>query len=262
MNEFPLQHVQKATLIARPQHLKGGAMHRQVFRNTLLQHLHPATIERLELQPVQLKLRQNLEVPGKAIRHIFFVEEGIGSMTTIFRDGFEVEVGMFGYESAVGISSLMGTKHSLNRVFMQLAGHGFSTSCKTAKEEFERHGDFHDLALRYVQAQLTQANQSAACNVHHSHEQRLARWILICSDRAKEDVLRLSQEFLADMLGSARPTVTITARKLKTKGLIIYTRGVIHILDREGLKKESCECYQVVKSHLDNFAEFDTGFAG
>lgn len=236
-------------------------MQKKTFRNTLLQHLDSATIERLQLHPVTLDLRQNLEVPGESIRHIFFVEEGIGSMTTIFRDGFEVEVGMFGYESAVGISALMGTKHSLNRVFMQLGGRGYSSTLKVAKQEFDRNGDFHFLALRYVQAQLTQATQSAACNVHHSHEQRLSRWILICSDRARQDTLKLSQEFLADMLGSARPTVTITARNLKAKGLITYSRGTIDILDREGLEKEACECYQVVKSHLDNFAEFDTGFA-
>ena len=97
-------------------------MPEQKFRNTLLQHLSPQTIERLLLRPVRLEIRRNLEEPGEPIRNIFFVEEGIGSMTTIFQDGFEVEVGMFGYESAVGISALMGTKHSLNRVFMQLAG--------------------------------------------------------------------------------------------------------------------------------------------
>lgn len=182
-------------------------------------------------------------------------------MTTIFRDGFEVEVSMFGYESAIGISALMGTKHSLNRVIMQLGGYGYASPIKAASEEFAQHGEFHRLALRYVQAQLTQATQSAACNAHHNHEQRFARWILICSDRAKEDVLALSQEFLADMLGSARPTVTATARVLKDKGLITYSRGTLRILDRKGLEKEACECYQVVKSHLETFADFDTGFA-
>ncbi|MGI4831749.1 MAG: Crp/Fnr family transcriptional regulator [Janthinobacterium lividum] len=236
-------------------------MPEQTFRNTLLQNLSPETIKRLKLRPVQLALRQDLEVPGQDIQHIFFVEEGIGSMTTIFRDGFEVEVSMFGYESAVGISALMGTKHSLNRVFMQLAGHGFASPLGAASEEFGRHGEFHHLALRYVQAQLTQATQSAACNAHHDHEQRFARWILICSDRAKQDVMALSQEFLADMLGSARPTVTTTARILKDKGLITYSRGTLRILDRKGLEKQACECYQVIKSHLENFADFDTGFA-
>lgn len=235
-------------------------MQKQEFRNTILQHLEPETVQRLQLRSVQLKLEQDIESPGKSIRNLVFVEEGIGSMTAVFKDGFEVEIGMFGYESAIGVSALMGTKQSLNRVFMQLAGHGYSSSLAAATEEFSRHGDFHDLALRYVQAQLTQATQSTACNVHHNHEQRLARWILICSDRAKKDVLKLSQEFLAGMLGSARPTVTITARKLKSLGLITYSRGTIHILDRDGLEKQACECYRLVKRHLDTFAEFDTGF--
>ena len=236
-------------------------MPQEIFNNTLLQHLSSETIQRLRLRRVNLALRQDLEVPKQEIHHIFFVEEGIGSMTTIFRDGFEVEVSMFGYESAIGISALMGTKHSLNRVFMQLAGYGFSSPLSAAKDEFARHGEFHRLALRYVQAQLTQATQSAACNAHHNHEQRFARWILICSDRAKQDVLALSQEFLADMLGSARPTVTATAQILKSQGLITYSRGTLRILDRKGLEEQACECYQVVKSHLENFAEFDTGFA-
>ncbi len=231
------------------------------FNNTLLQHLSSPTIERLQLRRVPLALRQDLEVPGQQIKHVFFVEQGIGSMTTIFRDGFEVEVSMFGYESAIGISALMGTKHSLNRVFMQLGGYGFASPLHAATKEFARHEEFHRLALRYVQAQLTQATQSAACNAHHNHEQRFARWILICSDRAKQDVMALSQEFLADMLGSARPTVTTTARTLKEKGLITYSRGTLHILDRDGLEKQACECYQVVKKHLQNFADFDTGFA-
>ena len=236
-------------------------MSEQTFTNTLLKHLDHETIERLKLRRVQLALRQDLEIPGQQIRHIFFVEQGIGSMTTVFKDGFEVEVSMFGYESAVGISALMGTKHSLNRVFMQLAGYGFASPLSASLKEFARHGEFHRLALRYVQAQLTQATQSAACNVHHNHEQRFARWILICSDRAKQDVLALSQEFLADMLGSARPTVTATARILKSQGLISYSRGTLRILNRERLEKQACECYQVVKDHLENFAAFDTGFA-
>ena len=236
-------------------------MSQEAFTNTLLRHLSTEAIRRLKLRRVELALRQDLEVPGQQIKNVFFVEQGIGSMTTIFQDGFEVEVSMFGYESAVGISALMGTKHSLNRVFMQLGGYGFASPVKAAHEEFLRHGEFHRLALRYVQAQLTQATQSAACNVHHSHEQRFARWILICSDRAKQDTLALSQEFLADMLGSARPTVTATAKILKNKGLITYSRGTLRILDRGGLERQACECYQVVKNHLETFADFDTGFA-
>jgi CRP-like cAMP-binding protein len=128
-----------------------------------------------------------------------------------------------------------------------------------ARREFNLGGQFNSLALRYVQAQLVQAIQSAGCNASHSFEQRLARWLLICADRAHSDTFKMSHEFLADMLGSTRSTVSLTAGQLKQEKLIEYTRGVIHILDRRGLEKRSCECYHVIRDHLDNYAEFDSG---
>jgi CRP-like cAMP-binding protein len=231
------------------------------YTNTVLQHLDDDILERLQLKPVTLDLGQNLEVPGETLTKVFFVEEGIGSMTAVFKNGAQVEVGMFGYESVVGVSGLMGTKKALNHTFMQLGGRGFSSPMAAAKAEFKLNGKFHDIALRYVQAQLTQATQSAACNATHNHTQRLARWLLICADRAKKDTLALSQEYLAEMLGSQRTTVTLAAGVLKSRGLIEYRRGSIHILDAKALEKEACECYLVVKEHLANFAEFDTGFA-
>lgn len=231
------------------------------YKNTLLQHLDSDVIDRLKIRPIRLEMRQALETPGKEIKHLYFVEEGIGSMTAIFKDGSQVEVGMFGYESAVGVSALMGTKRSLNSIYMQLAGHGYTCGVADAIVEFKRGEKFHFLALRYVQAQLTQAMQSAACNATHSHEQRLARWLLICADRAQQNTLAISQEFLSMMLGSTRTTVTLTAGILRDMGLIEYRRGSIHIADQEGLEARACECYCVVKEHLSNFAEFDTGFA-
>ena len=147
----------------------------EAFKNTILQHLAPETVGRLKLRKVQLPLLHNLEVPGEPIDNLFFIEEGIGSMTTCFADGSQVETSMFGYESAVGVSALMGTKHSLNAVFMQLAGYGYAAPVKAARAEFERNGDFQRLTLRYVQAQLTLSTQNAACNAMHSHEQRLQR---------------------------------------------------------------------------------------
>lgn len=236
-------------------------MHVAPYVNTVLCHLDPEVIERLHLQPVSLPLRHNLQTPGSVIDHIYFVEAGIGSMTTVFEDGAQVEVGMFGYESVMGVSALMGAKKSLNHIFMQLGGHGYSSPLAAAKAEFKRNERFHDLALRYVQAQLTQTAQSAACNATHDHAQRLARWLLICADRANTNDLALSQEFLAEMLGSRRTTVTLAAGILKDKGLIDYRRGSIHILDVPGLTAQACECYLVVKEHLENFADFDTGFA-
>jgi CRP-like cAMP-binding protein len=217
-------------------------------------------IGRLSLRPVTFELRHDIEFPGRSIDHLFFVEEGMASMTTTFDDGSQVEVGMFGYESVIGVSALMGTKGSLNRIYTQIEGFGFSCTVETARQEFRRGGAFQALMLRYVQAQLVQAAQSAGCNAKHNMEQRLARWLLLCTDRAHSDTLKLSQEFLADMLGSTRTTVSIAAGSLKEEGLIDYSRGVIRIIDPKRLEQKACECYQVLKDYLGNYAEFDTDF--
>jgi CRP-like cAMP-binding protein len=230
------------------------------FKNTLLKNLDADIIGRLSLRPVTFELRHDIEFPGRSIDHLFFVEEGMASMTTTFDDGSQVEVGMFGYESVIGVSALMGTKESLNRVYTQIEGNGFCCTVETARKEFGRGGAFHALMLRYVQAQLVQASQSAGCNAKHNMEQRLARWLLLCTDRAHSDTLKLSQEFLADMLGSTRPTVSIAAGSLKEEGLIDYNRGVIRIIDRKRLEQKACECYQILKDYLGNYAEFDTDF--
>jgi CRP-like cAMP-binding protein len=231
------------------------------FTNTVLKALETDVIERLHLHPVALKLEHELEVPEKPIHYIYFLEEGMASMTTTFHDGSQVEVGMFGYESVAGVSALMGTKRSLNRVYMQIAGHGYSSPLEVARKEFKLGGRFQTLCLRYVQAQLVQAMQSAGCNAKHDIEQRLARWLLICADRAHTDTFKMSQEFLAHMLGSSRPTVTIAAAGLKRRKLIRYTRGEIQIMDVKGLEQRACECYRVIKDHLDNYADFDGGIA-
>jgi CRP-like cAMP-binding protein len=228
------------------------------FKNTLLKALDGDIIERLHLHPVKFELKHEIENPGDPIDHLYFLEEGMASMTTTFKDGSQVEVGMFGYESVIGVSALMGTKESLNRIYTQIAGHGYTCRVEDARREFRLGGYFQSLALRYVQAQLVQAMQSAGCNAKHNFEQRLARWLLICADRANIDTFKISHEFLADMLGVRRPTVSTTAGILKQKGLIEYTRGEIRILDVTGLTKISCECYPIIKDYLDNYAEFDT----
>ena len=228
------------------------------FKNTLLKALDADIIERLRLQPVRFELKHEIEKPGTPIDRLYFLEEGMASMTTTFKDGSQVEVGMFGYESVIGVSALMGTKQSLNRVYTQIAGHGYSCQVEDARREFRLGGAFQFLALRYVQAQLVQAIQSAGCNAKHNFEQRLARWLLICADRAHIDTFKISHEFLADMLGGRRPTISTTAGILKRKGLIEYTRGEIRILDVPGLTKASCECYPIIKSYLDNYTKFDT----
>jgi len=228
------------------------------FKNTLLKALDGEIIERLRLQPVKFELKHEIENPGDLIENLYFLEEGMASMTTTFKDGSQVEVGMLGYESVIGVSALMGTKKSLNRVYTQIAGHGYACHVEDAKREFRLVGDFQSLVLRYVQAQLVQAMQSAGCNAKHNFEQRLARWLLLCADRANIDTFKISHEFLADMLGGRRPTISTTARILMRKGLIEYTRGEIRILDVPGLTKTACECYQIIKDYLDNYTKLDT----
>lgn len=228
------------------------------FKNTLLKALDEDIIERLRLQPVKFELKHEIENPGDPIDRVYFLEEGMASMTTTFKDGSQVEVGMFGHESVIGVSALMGTKKSLNRVYTQVAGRGFACHVEDAKKEFRLGGKFQFLALRYVQAQLVQAMQSAGCNAKHNFEQRLARWLLICADRADINTFKISHEFLADMLGGRRPTISTAAALLKRKGLIEYARGEIRILDIPGLTKASCECYLIIKDYLDNYTKFDT----
>ena len=229
------------------------------FKNTLLRRFSVQLIERLQLKLVRFEVGQEIEDTGTRIANLYFLEEGMASMTTTFSNGHQVEVGMFGFESVIGVSALMGTKQSLNRVYTQIAGWGYGCKLETAQEEFNTSAQFQRLTLRYVQAQLVQAAQSAACNATHNFEQRLARWLLITADRANTDRFKMSQEFLGHMLGGTRPTVTVAAGYLRKEKLIEYWRGVITIVDRKGLEERSCECYRVIRNHLADFEAFDTG---
>jgi CRP-like cAMP-binding protein len=227
------------------------------FKNRLLRLLDDDTIQRLHLKHIALPSGLEIENPGEPIRHLIFIEDGIGSMTTTFHDGFQVEVGMFGAESVMGASALVGTRRSLNKVYMQMAGDGFSCPIAVAIEEFRRFGKFHDLLLRFLQAELVQTCQSAGCNAHHDVLQRLSRWLLLCADRSESPILHLTQEYLADMLGTARTSVSIAAEALQRDGFIQYSRGKVTISDRPGLEKRSCECYRVVRDHLESYLDVE-----
>jgi CRP-like cAMP-binding protein len=229
------------------------------FSNALLNALDAEAIARLRLRPVKFEVEHELEYPGRLMEYLYFIETGMASMTTTFKNGSQVEVGMFGYRSVVGVSALMGTKRSLNRVYTQIAGHGYASPVEAARKEFALGGPFQQLALAYVQVQLVQVIQLAGCNATHTFEERLARWLLICADRAQCDTFRMSHEFLSGMLGSTRSTMSITAAQLRREGLIEYTRGVIRIIDAKGLEKKACECYGVVEDYLDNYMQFDSG---
>ena len=229
-----------------------------MYENSLLKTFDSELIDRLSLAPVVFKTGQKLEQPGTPIRYLYFLDSGMASMTTTFPGGTEVEVGMFGYESVIGVSALMGTVQSLNHVYTQVAGTGYRCSYANALKEFSLFGVFHDLCLRYVQAQLVQSSQSAGCASVHKYEQRLSRWLLITADRTHFDTFKMSQEFLSHMLGSTRSTVSVVAATLKKEGLIDYKRGVISIVDRKGLEERSCACYGIIRDYLADYEQFDT----
>ena len=231
------------------------------FKNKILQHLPPEVIARMQLRTVQLPVEREIEYPGDRIDHMVFLESGVASMTTTFQDGKQAEVGLFGFEAAIGVSALMGTKRSLNRVYMQIAGHGYQSPMEAVITEFKTGGQFHKLVLNYVQAQLIQVAQSAGCNISHNLEQRLSRWLLLCADRSRTDSFVLSQEFLSMMLGVRRSSVNIAIGHLEEAGLVAIHRQRIQIVDFQGLERRSCECYRVVKQHLDSFADYDSGQA-
>ncbi len=232
-------------------------MNGNTFKNLLLQRLPPHIIERLDLQRADLPVNREIEFPGSRIAHLFFIEEGVASMTATFEDGFQVEIALAGSESVLGTSSMMGTRRSLNRVYMQIGGFGYSSAMDAATREFKRGEQFHDLTLRYLQAQFIQSAQTAACNARHSVEQRMARWLLLCSDRIGDRLLPLSHEYMATMLGVTRSSVTVVAGHLQDRNLIHYTRGKIKLIDLAGLEALSCECYHVVRDHLHSLADND-----
>lgn len=229
------------------------------YRNSILQRLTSEVIQRLELRAVELPLNHEVEFPGNEIPQLLFLEDGVASMTATFLDGSQVEIGLAGREAVLGTSSMMGTRRSLNRVYMQIAGRGYATRMSTATREFRRGEQFHDLALRYVQAQFVQSAQTAGCNARHEIEQRLARWLLLCADRVNADVLPLRHEFLAYMLGVTRTSVTIAAGEFQEDGLIQYSRGKVQIRDRKRLEMVSCECYTVVRDHLSSYLDTEQG---
>jgi CRP-like cAMP-binding protein len=229
-----------------------------MYKNIILKAFDAELISRLGLNAVVFQTGQRIEMPGQPITHVYFLESGMASMTTIFSDAREVEVGMFGYESVIGVSALMGTKSSLNHIYTQIEGTGYSCPLEAAKKEFNNQGIFQKLTLRYVQAQLVQSMQSAGCAAMHNFEQRLSRWLLISADRAHVESFKLSQEFLSHMLGCTRPTVSLVAGTLKKEKLIGYTRGQVRILDRKGLEKRSCECYQIITNYLADYEAFDS----
>lgn len=230
---------------------------KQHYKNHILAALPKAEIARLtpHLWPVALKVRAQL-LDGKAPGYAYFLEEGLASVVLPMKDGDTIEVGVIGTEGVVGLPVLLGAGRMPGETFIQVEASGYRIKAQRLKQEFERPGELRRHLHKYLMANLVQSAQNAACNRLHTIGERLARWLLTCHDRIRSDRMPLTHEFLAQMLGAPRTTVTLAAGILHQAGLIDYSRGHVTIKNRSGLEKAACECYRVVRNEFDRLGLF------
>jgi CRP-like cAMP-binding protein len=189
---------------------------------------------------------------GAAIAHVYFPATSVVSLIYVLETGASAEISVVGSEGLVGIALFMGGGGSTpSQAVVQSAGHGYRLRSAVVRSQFEKSGALMDIFLRYTQALITQMSQTAACNRHHTLDQQLCRWLLRNLDRRQGAHLEMTQESIANLLGVRREGVTDAALKLQRAGLIRYTRGKIEILDRAGIERRSCECYEVVKKEYE-----------
>lgn len=203
------------------------------------------------LEEVELRLGDILYEPGIAQQHVYFPVDCIVSLLYVLESGQSAEIAIVGFEGMVGVSLLMGGDSTPNRAVVQSAGRALRLSAGNLKVLLNKDGPLLQLLLRYTQTLITQMSQTAVCNRHHTLEQQLCRWLLLSLDRLHGDELVMTQELIANMLGVRREGVTEAAGRLQKQGLIRYVRGRITVLDRTGLERQVCECYEVVKQESD-----------
>jgi len=217
--------------------------------NNLLDSLSSAEKYRLypHLEAVQLALDHAVYEPGQSQKYAYFPAGVVFSLQCTLVNGDAGETAVVGNEGMVGTSLIMGGNSTLGRAVVKRAGLGYRVKAHAIQQEFDRAGTLMQIVLRYTQALITQTSQMAACNRHHSIDQRLARRLLIGLDHTPQGELLMTQEVIAHMLGVRREGVTQAAMRLQEDGLIRYARGHIVVADRRQLEKRSCECYSVVK---------------
>ncbi|HEX8155379.1 MAG TPA: Crp/Fnr family transcriptional regulator [Thermoanaerobaculia bacterium] len=222
---------------------------RPTTENRLLELVPAADRARIavKLERTPLEFRQVMFEEGKPIRYVYFPIDAVVSLLTVMEDGAAVEVGTIGSEGMVGMPLLLGASTSPGLAFAQIVGESWRMAAEDFLPEVRRGGAFSDLLHRYMQYFFIQVSQSTACNRLHPAEERCARWLLQSRERVGKDDFPLTHEFLGQMLGVRRATVTIIAGALQQAGLIEYRRGVVRILDVERLEEASCECYQKVR---------------
>jgi CRP-like cAMP-binding protein len=216
--------------------------------NHLLAALPAAVFEQLcpHLQTMELVQEVVLIAAGEPLVRVFFPHSGVISLVVSLTEGQAVEVAMIGRESVLGGSAALDGSISLTDAIVQLPGTASTLGVERLRTVANQSIDFRTTLVRHEQALFAQAQQSAACNASHSAESRLTRWLLRMHDLAEAEDLPLTQEFLAQMIGVERNSVSLIAHKLQAAGLIKYSRGRIKITNIDGLKDVACECYSVV----------------
>jgi CRP-like cAMP-binding protein len=180
--------------------------------------------------------------------HVYFVESGFLSTSTVLSNGQLLGVGLIGPEGVVGFTVVLGGKVSFAETTCQVGGEAYRMSADGLREAFAKSPVLRDLILRFILSFQVQVTQTAACNAHHAIDQRLVRWLLAAHDRSGSTPLPLTQDLIAGMLGVRRATVSIAASALQRAGIIRYQHGQLAIVDREGLENAACECYDTLSS--------------
>jgi CRP-like cAMP-binding protein len=206
---------------------------------------------RPHLKPFELVHEELLFDTGETVNSIYFPHSGVISLVVGLADGQMIEAAMVGRDSLVSASSALDGRVSLNRGIVQVAGKATILDVETLRAVAAQSAAFRSILIRHEQALFAQAQQSAACNASHSVEARLARWLLRTRDLTGSDKLDLTQEFLAQMLGVRRTSVSLVAHTLQNAGYIRYRRGRVQITDLPGLQETACECYATVKAQSD-----------
>ena len=202
------------------------------------------------LERVELEVRQLAYDVNRPIEYAYFPVDGVISILGVMTDRAAVEVATIGIEGMVGLPLFLGTNQVFGQAFVQVSG----TALRIPAEAFlraSRGGKFRDLLHLYTQALFTQISQAAACNRLHLTEERFARWLLMIHDRVGRDQFVLTQDFLSQMLGVRRATVSEIAAEAQRNGIIEYSRGRLTIVNREGLERSTCECYGVIRTEFE-----------
>jgi CRP-like cAMP-binding protein len=224
-------------------------------KNRLFSRLSPAEFRRVQphLTPIPVSARRTFHKRGEPLREVFFLNGGVGSVTVSMADGSSVEVATVGDEGLIGISAIFGDHLVFGETMMQVpdAADAVAMPVGPFRDEMKQRGALHESVSRYSEGFVALLMQSTACVARHQLQERCCRWLLMAHDRVRRDEFDLNHEFLAMMLGSTRPTVSVIAGALQQAGLISYVHGHMTILNRAGLEAGACECYATVKANFD-----------